>query len=413
MTGGSDRSRTTDSTPDHSPPASERAYWSRFAVIYAAGVLAAASIGKIGPVAGSLRAELGLSLGQVGLVASSVTFTAAVLGLAAGVGTRRYAKKPLLLGGLLVMAVAGLAASHASSFGPLLLARLAESVGYVVVVVTAPVLVMSLGNGVRQTAALAVWGTFLPVGLALGSFAGGLLATALDARAWLALAAGALAVVTVITWFAAPRGDAAPSPEPGHRRTVDLRLLRRFARPLALAAGFATASATIVAMVAMLPTYLAEVHDIPAAQAGTLTGAVSLIGVAGGFTTSWLLRRGTRIGRVFAVGVFMPVGTLLAFTQLGGVGLSLTGAIVVALANEMVVAAVFAAVPLVARSGEDVSTTNGLIAQFGSLGSLGGPPLAGLIVLHAGGWWTIGPATLVTCLAGVLLLRWSVRPAAR
>ncbi len=385
-------------------------YWGKFAVIYTAGVLAASSIGKIGPIAGALESDLGLSLDQVGLVASSVTTTAAVLGLVVGVLTRRLTKKPLLVGGLLVMALAGLIVSRASDFGPLLLARFAESVGYVLVVVAAPVLVMSLGDGPRQTAALAVWGTFLPVGLALGSFAGGVLSSVWDARGWLTLAATGTAVIMVVAWCTVPGGRPAAEGGRDRRERVDPAALRRFARPLALACGFATASATIVAMVTLLPSYLTQELGMPAARAGTLTGMVSFIGVAGGFYTSWLVRRGTPVARVFLAEVLMPVGTLIAFAQIGGTTVALFGAIIVALANEMVVAAVFAAVPLVARTADDVSTSSGLIAQLGSLGSLGGPPLAGLITVAFGGWWMIGMFTLVLCLVGFMLLRWSVRP---
>ncbi|SDP35271.1 Predicted arabinose efflux permease, MFS family [Actinopolyspora xinjiangensis] len=386
-----------------------RAYWPKFSAIYASGVLAAASIGKIGPVSGELRGELGLSISQVGLISSSVTATAAVLGLLVGFVTRSAGKKSLLLSGLVVMAASGALLARLDGFTALLATRLLESLGYVVVVVTAPVLVMSLGNGARRTAALAVWGTFLPVGLALGSFAGGTVSAVLGWRAWLAIAAGAVAVLAVLVAATVPRGTIGE----GRSDDADAERARsaplEFARPLALASGFATASAVIVSLVTLFPTYLAESFGVPTAQAGTLTGLISLIGVIGGFVTSGLLRRGTRIARVFVVGVLMPVGALVAFAGFGGVVLSVGGAVLVALANEAVVAAVFAAVPMVVSSARRIGTANGLVAQLGSLGSLAGPPLMGLVVTVAGGWWVIGPVTLVVCLVGVALLRGSVR----
>ncbi|ASU78915.1 MFS transporter [Actinopolyspora erythraea] len=387
-----------------------RAYWPKFSAIYASGVLAAASIGKIGPISGELRGELGLSISQVGLISSSVTATAAVLGLLVGFVTRSAGKKSLLLSGLVVMAVSGALLARLDGFAALLATRLLESLGYVVVVVTAPVLVMSLGGGARRTAALAVWGTFLPVGLALGSFAGGTVSAALGWRAWLVVAAGAVAVLAVLVAATVPRGTIGEEQEDdgaGAERTRSAPL--ELARPLALSSGFATASAVIVSLVALFPTYLAESFGVPTAQAGTLTGLISLIGVIGGFVTSGLLRRGTRIARVFVVGVLMPVGALVAFAGFGGVVLSVGGAVLVALANEAVVAAVFAAVPMVVSSARRVGTANGLVAQLGSLGSLAGPPLMGLVVTGAGGWWAIGPVTLVVCLVGVALLRGSVR----
>lgn len=58
-----------------------RAFWWKFALIYLAGVTAATSMGKISPVSVALRADLHLSLAQVALIASLVTFVAAVLGV--------------------------------------------------------------------------------------------------------------------------------------------------------------------------------------------------------------------------------------------------------------------------------------------------------------------------------------------
>ncbi|WP_157745648.1 CynX/NimT family MFS transporter [Nocardiopsis gilva] len=393
--------------PQVAAPATQ--FWAKFSLIYAAGVFAAASIGKIGPISGDLRSDLGLSLDQVGLVASSVTATAAVVGVLVGLGSRRLAQKPLLLVGLAIMAVAGALVSRMSDFGPLVAARLAESVGYVIVVVAAPVLVMSLGEGRRRTAALAVWGTFLPIGLALGSFAGGIVASAFGWRVWLGAAAAAIACVAVVVAIAVPRREVT-TPESVGSGGHDRFTLRGFARPVALSAGFATASAAIVATVTMFPSFLQEVFDVPAAQAGTLTGAVSLVGVSGGFAAGWLLHRGKPVSQLFIAGVLVPLGATFAFLELGGVSMSLAGALVVAVTNELVVAAVFAAVPMVVRSTADISTTNGLVAQLGSLGTLAGPPLIGLVVIQAGGWWAVGPALAVPCLVGVVLLRTSVRP---
>ncbi|MEU1628017.1 hypothetical protein ABZ746_22295 [Streptomyces sp. NPDC020096] len=200
---------------------------------------------------------------------------------------------------------------------------MAESLGYVVVVIAAPVLLMRLGgSGRRTTAALAVWGTFMPVGLALGAFADG------------ALLRGA--------------GPGAAEPGADYRQTGGG--VRRLVQPTALALGFATISGAIVAFVAMFPSYLHERLGLPVADTGTLTGAVSFVGVAGGFASSWLLCRGANIAMVFTAGLLMPLGAFVAFAGVGGIG-----------------------------------TANGLVAQLGSVGSLAGPPVVGLAVGAAGG----------------------------
>ncbi|MEU5613953.1 MFS transporter [Streptomyces sparsogenes] len=389
--------------------------------------MAATSIGRITPVSIALEDELGLSLGQVGLIASSVTAVAALLGLAASVALRPLDPRRTLIGGLVVMGLAGLLVSRAGGFPLLLGGRLVESVGYVVVVIAAPVLVMGLGDGGRRTTALAIWGTFMPVGLALGAFGGGLLSAAFGWRASLAIAAAAtlaMAGAALRLPGAGARqdgpeaegpdakgpdaeghgGDSARGEGPGDRRAR----ARRLARPLALGAGFATISATIVSFVALYPTYLHDEFDVPTAAAGTLTGSVSFAGVAGGFAASVLLRRGAPMKYLFTAALLMPVGAFAAFGSAGGLGISMTSAVLIAVTNELVVATVFAALPLVVRTSADVGVANGVVAQLGSVGSLAGPPLVGLVVTAADGWWAVGPALLVGCAVGVVLLRAAV-----
>ena len=174
-------------------------FWWKFWLIYLAGVTAATSMGKITPVSVEMREELSLSLSQVALIASLVTAVAAVLGLLVSYLLRPYDPRRMLVGGLVVMGVAGLFCAHTGSFGALFGGRLLESVGYVIVVIVAPVLLFGLGSGSRLTSALAIWGTFMPVGLAVGSFAGGVLSTWFDWQAWLTIAGAVTLVVAVAT----------------------------------------------------------------------------------------------------------------------------------------------------------------------------------------------------------------------
>ncbi|MFF4710613.1 nitrate/nitrite transporter [Streptomyces eurythermus] len=390
------------------------AYWARFALLYGCGMLAATGLGKIAPIAVDLRAALTLSLDQVSLVTSSITAVAAVLGLPVGYLVARTAPRRALPAGCVVMAAAGLLEARAGHFWPLLGARLVEGIGYVAVVVAAPALIIAMGGGPRRTTALAVWGTYFPVGLALGLFLGGVLSAFLGWRTWLVVQACALLVAGAATVLAL-RGRTAAAREPAPARAAPVpgrRAVRRLLRPFLLSLGFATASGTIVAVVSLLPTYLHEVLHVPTSVAGTLTGAVSLTGTVGGFLSGWLLRRGVPVRRLFTGALLMPLGTAVAFLHWGGTGLAAAGAVLVALANELVVAAAFAMIPAVVADSADIDLANGLLAQVGSLGSLLGPPLVSFAVLAADGWWAVAPTVLAVCLPGTLLLRASVRGAA-
>ncbi|MEV0277896.1 MFS transporter [Streptomyces sp. NPDC050610] len=394
-------------------------YWSRFALVYCCGILTAMSLGKMAPIAVELRGALGLSLDQMSLVTSATTAVAALFGIPMSYLLVRFPLRWALVTGCLVMAVAGFLGSRTGHFGSMMATRLVESLGYVAVVVAAPAVIIAMGGGVRRITALAVWGTFFPVGLALGLFAGGLLSAWFSWRTWLAIAAAALLAMGVVTAVVLGRparvdgdgiesADASGSAE-DRSGPAGERSPRRLARPLLLALGFATASGSIVAVVSLLPTYLHEELSVSTAEAGTLTGGVSLVGTVGGFLSGWMLRRGVPVRRVFATSLLMPVGTAIAFLSSAGVAMSAVGAMIVAIANEMVVAAVFATIPTVVRTPADIGITNGLVAQVGSVGSLAGPPLASFAVLAADGWWAVVPTVLLVCAVGTVLLRVSVR----
>ncbi|MDG9701993.1 CynX/NimT family MFS transporter [Streptomyces sp. DH37] len=395
-------------------PSSPRGYWGRFVLLYLCGVLAATGLGKLAPVSVDVRAALGLSLDQMSLLISSITAVAALFGVPVSRLIGRMVLRWALLGGCAVMAAAGLLQSRADGFGPMLGMRLVESVGYVAVVVAAPAVIIAMDAGPRRVVALAAWGTYFPVGLAVGSFAGGLLSSWLGWRVWLAAESGALLAIGAAAALALGRpgpGDGTPAQGDGEGPASRGAGARRLLGPLLLAAGFATASGTIVAVVSLFPAYLHEELGVPTATAGTMTGLVSLAGIAGGFLSGWLLRRGVPVRHLFTASLLMPLGAALAFLQSGGVALSAFGALLVALANELVVAAAFATIPAVVSASRDVSLANGLLAQIGSAGSLVGPPLVGSAVLLAGGWWAVGPTVLAVCAVGTVLLRASVRRA--
>jgi predicted MFS family arabinose efflux permease len=384
-------------------------------LIYCCGVLAATSLGKMAPISVQMSAELHISLDQMALVISSTTAVAALVGLPTSYLIGRMAPKWALVGGSVLMAVAGFLGSRTTQFGWLMVTRLVESLGYVAVVVAAPVLIVAMGGGSRRTSALAVWGTFLPVGLALGSFGGGVLSTVVGWRGWLAIDAGVVLLVGLLAGSALGASTGTlDEPLPGSPVIGTVHAgLRRLARPLLLAVGLAVVSGTIVAVVSLFPTYLHEVHGVSTAAAGTLTGAVSLVGVIGGFLCGWLLNRGVPARRVFLATPLMPVGAAIAFIWAGPSVVAVLGAVLVALANELVIAAIFASTPQVVAVPSDIRLTNGLLAQVGSAGSLAGPPLAGFAVLTAGGWWAMAPTALVLCVIGTIVLRASVREIGR
>jgi hypothetical protein len=385
-------------------------------LVYGTGVLAAAAFGKVAPAIPLLRADLGLSLGRASWLFSAISAVAALLGTPAGLWVRRRGGRRALLAGLAVLAVTGTAGAAAPGLGWMLAARVAEGVGFLLVVVAAPTLLVEMAGREDQPAVLALWGTCIPVGLAAGAAAGGVLAP-LGWRLWLAVPS-ALAIPAAVAAavlvpadspghpVGVPRtppadspGRAAPGrPAGGARlRLADLHV------PALLAGGFCAAVVIAAAVLGMLPAFLEEERRASIAASGTATALVALSSVLGSLVAGWLLGRGVGLGALAAAGLLMPLASWPVVAADGSFGGSVSGAAALLAANGVVVAGVFAAVPRVAAAPDHLAVVNGLVAQLGSTGSLLGPPLFAWAVGVAG-WGVLPPFVAVFTVLGLVLL---------
>ncbi len=393
--------------------------WPKVVLVCAAGLPAAIALGKLAPVAPLVRAELGLSLGQLGWAISAITAVAALLGTPGGAWTRRRGPRRTLVAGLAVMAVAGGAGATAWGLGVLLVVRVVEGVGYLLVVVAAPDLLVRLTQArpADRSVALAGWGTVIPAGLAVGGALGGTLAQAIGWRGWLG-ATAALALLAAVAVAAAIPTDRSQAAATTWVRTPPPRL-RGWLRgaglvgPLLLAGGFCGLCLVGIAVLGLLPTFLVSQRGVGLGEAGLAGGLVALASVPGSLAAGWLLRRGAGLRPLAATMLVMPLGALLAFSQGGTVtvAVGLTAAAGIMLANGVAVAGVFAAVPSLVDQPDQTALAIGLLTQLGSVGTLLGAPLSGSVVT-ATTWSAIAPLVGATTLVslGLLLAASTQRP---
>jgi predicted MFS family arabinose efflux permease len=380
-------------------------------LVYGTGVLAAAALGKVAPAVSLLRADLGLSLGGAGWLVSAITAVPALLGTPAGLWVRRRGGRRALLAGLAILAVTGVAGAGVPRVGWMLAARVVEGVGFLLVVVAAPTLLVQMAAREDQPRVLALWGTGIPVGLAVSAAAGGALAP-LGWRLWMTvpslLAVPAAVASALLVPPDSPAG-AAPGRAAGRARLrlADLRA------PALLAGGFCAAVVIGGAVLGMLPAFLEEERRAGIAASGTATALVALCSVLGSLVAGWLLGRGVGLRALAATGLLMPLASWPVVWAGGSFGGSVLAAAALMAANGVVVAGVFAAVPRVAAAPDHLAVVNGLVGQLGSAGSLLGPPLFAWAAVAAG-WGVLPPLVAAfTALGLVLLLLAEARAAAR
>jgi nitrate/nitrite transporter NarK len=360
--------------------------WPRLLLIYGIGVLAAGQLGIVPPLVPALQAELGLSLATAGTIVSIITLVGGLLGLPAGAFTERTGHARTFCLGLLVMAVAAGLCAVARDAAVLLAARALAGVGYLLVVVAGPSLMAALAEPRHHPIALSLWGTFVPVGIALAG-----IATASFAEAgWRTIFAVDAMLLAAALLAATPprccRRCRALSPRRrSGRRLPSTGRAGRPDRPAASRQAPGKAARSRRTRERGATRRAAS----PAASASRLRAPPAAIAGA-----AWLMHRGARPSRLIAIGLAgSTVAAILAFRPEFGLPVSVAGFAISFAIGGLVPSAAFASVPRLAPGPRAIGPINGVLAQAGSLGSLAGPPVLALWVELT--TWAWAPALLL------------------
>jgi MFS transporter, CP family, cyanate transporter len=378
----------------------------RILLYYLCGVFAAAQLGKLAALSPPIARELQLGLAAMAALTSLLEVCGATLGGVAGRWLPRVGLRSSLSVAVLALAIGAAASAFAQDLVTLALARLVESLGYLAIVVAAPVLIARAAEGRRQAAAMALWSTFVPVGMAVGAWAyawaagavGWRLAQALSVAGGLllwvslrAMAAGDAATrrAASATSPTAPVAPAAPAPPPSPGATGALLW--------ALVAAFGAYAVAEVGLLALLPSLLTQ-GGMPLATAGGWTAAAALANVPASAIGAWLLKRRGALSPAIAVAMAVSLGLsgllfLAALRDGGQASTQALLAIAVNAASGVFPSLVFALLPLAARAPERLTLASGRLTQFGASGALLGPPLMGAVV-ERWGWSTAGGLAL-------------------
>ncbi|TWB17349.1 MFS transporter [Nitrospirillum bahiense] len=376
--------------------------WVKIIWFYCVGVIAAAQLGKMSALIPLISRDLGLSLTLAALVISLLEIGGAGFGRIAGGLIQRAGRRPALLAGTAFLTVGGIGESLAPGPAALIAWRVLESAGYLTTVIAAPMLILETATPRQRGVALALWSSFVPVGLALGAILSGWAAELWSWRGALfgggVVAAGALALSLPMTSGVGARVRGAGAGGTGPTR-----------RAWALAVGFGCYTTFEVGLLGMLPTFLVDKAGASADAAGFITGVASFATVAGSVVAGWWNHRnhGRDLARgpsfaLMALSIVLPA--LLLFLVFGPAPDLTTAAIVVIALNALsgvYPGLAFAMLPAVAGSDRGLPAANGLLTQFGASGSLIGPPLFAAFAGHWG--WTsaaaCGLAASLLCLA--------------
>lgn len=356
--------------------------WPAVILIVGAGIVAALQVGKAAIAAPLLQNDLGIGLTAIGWLAGIFAAIGLAGGIATGALVGRFGARRVMITGLLVTMAGAAIGALVTGLAGLLVARVIEGAGFLLVTVAAPSLLDRVVRPSDRDLAFSLWSCFMPVGMAAAMLAGPLFE---DWRMmWWASSVLALAICLLVP-LVVPGGEEG-QPLSWHRLRRDTFAVLGAGGAVGLAVTFALYSLMFFAVFSFLPVLLMERLGVSHQTAGLLGALASAVNVIGNLAAGLLLTRG--VGRpallvtaclvmgLASLGIFLPVapaavafGLCLLFSAVGG----------------LVPATLLASAPIAAPAAGMVPIVLGLIVQGNNLGQILGPTAVGS-ALDRFGW---------------------------
>ena len=368
--------------------------------------------GIIAPVLPLYAADFGVSLTMIGVVLSAFALARMILNTPLGLLADRRGRRPLLVGGPLVLAIGMAGSGLAPNVGVLIAWRFVSGIGSAMYMTGAMIYLADIAGPDQRARYLGTNQAAVQLGVSIGPAIGGLIAEAFGLRAPFYFVAGSATLAALYAWFRLSETRPDGSAETG------MSTKRGEWRALVRSPGFASVS--LVAMVVFLtrgtargslvPLMGSEIFGMSAGKLGLLLSAMSALNLVLLPAAGWIADRfGRRVaiipslaGTAFALALFGLADSLPPFLVAAGflaVASSVSGPAPAAFAAD-------------AAPAEMRGLAFGIYRTAGDFGLLIGPPLLGAVADAVG----FGPAFFVNAGlvagAGLVFAVWG-RPAPR
>ena len=364
--------------------------WGVVSLAILAGVVVGFAVGKVPPTIGLISDEFGLDKVAAGWLASIFFAFGAGFGVMTGMVGGRVGARALLLTGVLVLVLSGVAGALATGAAMLLVVRVFEGISFAAITAAAPKITFDATRPEDRDLALGIWSGYMPGGMALAMVVAPFLAEPLGWRSlwWLMAGAALIAAALVVLgttrrrWPEQPRRDVdAGFDWSGVRATLSVGALWLYG------GAFLLFTVQWFAIAAWLPTFLIETQGRGPIGAALFSALVVATNVIGNLIGGWLLHRQVpRYALVGAANVIMAVtGVLILAGSLPDVA-KIPLAIIFSTGSGILPAAAYAGAAVHAPKPDLVAMANGFMAQGAAIGMLIGPPLMAVVVGGLGSW---------------------------
>jgi predicted MFS family arabinose efflux permease len=363
-------------------------------------VVSAFQVGKAPMALAAVQADLALSLATASWLISIFAVTGALVGAPIGLAVDRIGAKRMAVAGLLLQAAGSALGAVSASAVPLLAARVVEGLGFLCVVVAAPALITAAAPTDIRDRAMALWATFMPIGITVIMLAAPLLSLLTWRGFWLLNAAILVGFALLLGW-SLRLPDTHSRPHRNIRQDIGEALVSK--GPWVLGGLFAAFSAAYFAVFGFLPSLLSQRLGISNEAASMLSALAIAAGGVGNLVCGQLLARGFPAAQLLlfsfctmalcGVGVFSQVLWAVAAYAL---------CVVFSLVGGLIPVVIFDSAPRKAPRPELVGVTIGFAMQGNNLGLIIGPATAAGIA-GVFGWPMVSAVVTAIAIAAALL----------
>ena len=387
-----------------------RDLWLTITILFC-GTLSGINIAKLAPSINELSISFGLSLSQIGLLASVFTIIMVAAGVLIGGIVRGAGTKRILMAALIVACIGNAISLMGNSVASLFIGRAIEGVSLIALTLTAPSLLTQHTDPAHRGWVMGTWGGFMPLGNGLAIIAAPYL---IEQGGWhlvWQVGFGFSLFVCGLGWLFIP-DDNAPM-----KRQFDLAALKlAVALPLLAIIGlsFALHSLVYQTLIQFMPLIAQSLGGFSLVEGAMITALFCAVNFAGNLIAGQAIQRGKKpahiVRLVFSIVPILLVllvlfshASFLLFLFLLLIGLVSGGS-----------APIF--FYLVSRANDDPQNLPVFVAwvfQIQGLGMLIGPALISWVVetTHS---WNIGILCLIpACLAVIALSGRLVLPNAK
>lgn len=392
----------------------DRTDYLRLILFLCGGFGIALQFGRVPASITAMRSDLNLTLTDTGWIISTISVIAALGGLFAGMLAARFGAVNWVTMGLALCIFGCALGWKAADATGLIFGRVVEGAGFIMAATGLPPLIVRAAGPTKSSVALALWGIYLPVGMALMLAVAPLVIAQAGWRgALIANMAVLAALLIVFAIIARPCRTSGAQMQPPFVLAASLKSLQADSNVFRLAAIFLLYAAQFLAVMSFLPLTFREAGETNGDLIGYATAIIVLLNGAGNLMGARGIARGIAPRQLLCVGIVM-MGVMGACALTGALPwiVRLSAAALMSFCGGLVPATLLGGVAHLAIPPSARAAAVGLLLQGAGIGQLAGPPMFAAVASHYG--WTAAAGVALglsgVALAVALSLRGALRP---